>query len=52
VNDYEVRGSFWVNQDVIQIAKLESEPKYEWQFVEEELNGVPFREWQEQIHVH
>jgi lipoate-protein ligase A len=52
VNDYEVRGSFWVSQDVIQIAKLESEPKYEWQFVEEELNGVPFREWQEQIHVH
>jgi len=52
VNDCEVRGSFWVSQDVIQIAKLESEPIYEWQFVEEKLNGVPFKEWQEQIHVH
>jgi len=52
LNDYDVRGSFWLSQDVIQMAKLESNPTYEWQDIEENLRGVPFKEWQEQIHVH
>lgn len=52
VNDYAVRGSFWLSQDVIQMAKLESNPIHEWQSMEEKLRGVPFKEWQEQIHVH
>lgn len=52
VNGYDVRGSFWLSQDVIQMAKLESEPINKWQIVEEKLRGVPFKEWQEQIHVH
>jgi lipoate-protein ligase A len=52
VNGYDVRGSFWVSQDVIQIARLESEPRYKWQLVEEKLSGVPIKEWQEHIHVH
>jgi lipoate-protein ligase A len=52
VNGYDVRGSFWLLQDVIQMAKLESEPINEWQTVEEKLRGVPFKEWQEQIHAH
>ena len=52
VNGYDVRGSFWLSQDVIQMAKLESNPIYEWQSIEENLRGIPFKEWQEQIHVH
>ena len=51
VNDFDVRGSFWLSQDVIQIAKLESSPAHEWQSVEEKLRGIPFKEWQERIHV-
>lgn len=51
VNDYNVRGSFWVSQDVVQIAKLESEPIREWQLTEEKLKGIPFKRWQEQIYV-
>jgi lipoate-protein ligase A len=51
LNGYDVRGSFWVNQDVIHLAKLESEPVQEWQRIEEQLIGIPFKEWQEQIHV-
>jgi lipoate-protein ligase A len=52
VNDYDVQGSFWLSQDVIQMAKLESNPTYEWQGIEENLRGIPFKEWQDQIHVH
>jgi len=52
VNDYDVRGSFWLSQDVIQMAKLESNPIYEWQSIEAKLCGTPFKEWREQIHVH
>ncbi len=51
MNGYEVRGSFWVSQNVIQTAKLESDPVREWQTVEEKLKGIPFKEWQEQIYV-
>lgn len=52
INGYNVRGSFWVSQDVIQIAKLQSEPMYEWRPVEEKLKGVPYKAWQEQLNVH
>ncbi|MDP1546412.1 MAG: biotin/lipoate A/B protein ligase family protein [Anaerolineales bacterium] len=52
VNGYDVRGSFWLSQDVIQMAKLESNPAYEWQTAEEKLCGILFKEWQEQIHAH
>jgi len=52
INGYKMRGSFWVSHDVIQTAKLESEPMREWQPIEEKLRGVLFKEWQEQIHVH
>ncbi len=52
IDGYNVRGSFWVSQDVIQTAKLESEPMYEWQLVEEKLKGVPYKTWQEQLNVH
>jgi hypothetical protein len=52
VNNYDVRGSFWLSQDVIQMAKLESNPAHEWQTIEAKLCGVPFKDWQEQIHVH
>lgn len=52
IDGYNVRGSFWVSQDVIQTAKLESEPRREWQPVEERLKGIHFKEWQEHIYVH
>jgi len=52
VNGYDVRGSFWLSQDIIQMAKLESNPTFEWQGIEENLRGVPFKQWQERIHVH
>jgi lipoate-protein ligase A len=51
INGYDVRGSFWVSQDVIKTAKLDSDPVREWQTVEEKLKGIPFKEWQEQIYV-
>lgn len=51
MNGYEVRGSFWVSQDVIRTALLESDPSREWQTVEEKLKGIPFKDWQEQIYV-
>lgn len=51
VNDFAVHGSFWISQDLIEMAKLESNPAHEWQSVEEKLRGIPFKEWQEQIHV-
>jgi lipoate-protein ligase A len=51
VAGYEVRGSFWVSHDVIRRAKLESEPVHEWRDAEAALQGIPFRDWQEQIHV-
>ncbi|HEU0293196.1 MAG TPA: hypothetical protein VFR47_10705 [Anaerolineales bacterium] len=51
VTGYEVHGSFWLSQDVIQMAKLESNPTYEWQGIEANLRGVPFKEWQEHIDV-
>jgi len=51
VNDYDVHGSFWLSQDVIQMAKLESKPMHDWQAIEEKLRGIPFKEWQEQIYV-
>ena len=49
VNDYDVHGSFWLSKDIIQMAKLESNPVHEWQGIEENLRGIPFKEWQEQI---
>ena len=49
---YRIRGSFWVSNNVVQTAKLESEPTGEWQLMEEKLQGIPYKEWQEQIHVH
>lgn len=51
VDGYEVYGSFWVSHDVIHRAKLESEPAHEWQYAEAALKGIPYKEWQEQIHV-
>jgi len=51
INGYNMHGSFWVSQDIIQAAKLGSEPMREWQSVEEKLKGIPFNGWQEQIHV-
>ena len=50
-NGYDVRGSFWVSDDLIKTAKLESEPACEWQATEQKLAGIPFNAWKEQIYV-
>jgi lipoate-protein ligase A len=52
INSYHIRGSFWVSHDVVQTAKLESDPMRDWQPIEEKLQGIPYNKWQEQIHVH
>ena len=44
-----VRGNFWVSRDTIQHAKLESDPACEWEAVEDELIGMPFKSWQDHI---
>jgi hypothetical protein len=51
LDGYNLRGSFWVSHDVIHTAKLESDPVREWRDVEEGLAGIPFKNWQEKIHV-
>ena len=48
-NGYDIRGSFWVNHDVIHKANLESQPSREWQMIEQQLIGIPFNEWQSQF---
>lgn len=52
LNGYRLRGSFRLNQEVIQTAVLESDPPYEWQPIEEQLHGTPFHEWQNQLPTH
>ncbi len=49
-NGYDVRGSFLVSHDLIQSAKLESNPAREWDHIEEKLKGIPFKEWQQQVY--
>jgi lipoate---protein ligase len=51
LNGYNVRGTFLISNDVIKIAKLESEPIHEWQLVEEKLKGIRFKGWQEHLYV-
>lgn len=51
LNGYNVRGSFWTTPDIIHESRLESTPVNEWQSIEEQLRGIPFKDWREQAHV-
>lgn len=48
---FHVRGSFWVSQGKIREARLESEPAADWQWLEERLRGVTFKEWRHHVAV-
>ncbi len=43
---YRTRASFRVRDDMIETARLESDPARNWLGVESELRGVPYKEWQ------
>jgi lipoate-protein ligase A len=45
-NGFRIRASFHVHGDVIEAARLESEPSRNWLEVEGKLQGVGFKEWQ------
>jgi hypothetical protein len=45
-NGFRIRASFHVSGDVIEAARLESDPARNWLEVERKLQGVPYKEWQ------
>jgi hypothetical protein len=49
VNGYQIRASFRVCDDLIEAARLESEPTQRWTELEAQLRGVPFKEWQRSL---
>ncbi len=52
MDGFKLNGSFLVSQDVIQEAVLVSEPTDDWSVIEQQLKGLPFKEWKEQTLVH
>ena len=48
---YKIRASFRVTDEVIDAARLESDPVRTWAKVEAELRGVPFKAWQQKIEI-
>ncbi len=51
LNGFDVRGNFWVDDDVIHAAVLESDPSHQWFSIEQQLIGTPIKEWKDRIHV-
>lgn len=49
VNGYQIRASFQVGDDLIEAARLESDPAQRWTELEAQLRGVPFKEWQRSL---
>jgi lipoate-protein ligase A len=49
MDDYLVRGSFWLSEGIIQAAILQSEPDREWHSMEQTLNGTPFKDWKDHL---
>lgn len=49
VDVFDVRGSFWLSEDVIQEVILQSTPERDWSFEEEKLRGILFSDWKENI---
>ncbi|MBI3168005.1 MAG: lipoate--protein ligase family protein [Chloroflexi bacterium] len=49
LDGFKLNGSFLVSQDLIQEVILESEPIGDWSSMEEHLQGMPFKQWKEQV---
>jgi lipoate-protein ligase A len=49
MDDYHIRGSFWLSEGIIQAAMLESQPDREWHSMEQTLNGTPFKDWKDHL---
>jgi len=49
VDGYDVQGSFWLSEDVIQSAILQSTPEREWDFVVQKLSGTSFKDWKQNL---
>lgn len=49
VNGYKIQASFRVCDDLIEEARLESDPAREWDELEVKLRGVPFKGWQRRL---
>jgi hypothetical protein len=47
VDGYTVQGSFWLSEDVIQTAILQSNPDREWHSAEQKLRRTSFKDWKE-----
>lgn len=45
-NGRRLRATFRVRDQVIEQARLESDPQRDWKQIEEELRGIPFSKWQ------
>jgi lipoate---protein ligase len=48
-NGYDVQGSFWLSNEVIQEVILQSNPEKDWKFEEEKLIGTSFNNWKETL---
>jgi len=49
LNGYDVKGSFWLVEDVIKEAVLESVPEQQWSSSEQRLQGTPFKGWMKRL---
>jgi lipoate-protein ligase A len=49
VDNYEVQGSFWLSEDLIQAVILQSNPEKNWRAIEQKLVGTFFKDWKESI---
>lgn len=49
LNGYRLRATFRLCNDVIEEARLESEPAQWWHQLEAQLPGVPFKQWQRKL---
>jgi len=46
---YDVEGSFWINEDIIQSAILRSKPEREWHSIEQKLCGRSIKDWKNDL---
>lgn len=49
MDGYDVRGSFWLSEEVIQEVILQSTPERNWGLIEQRLCGTPFKVWRENL---
>ena len=49
INGYDVKGSFWLNEDIIKEAALESVPEHSWISDEQKLQGTLYQGWMKRL---